>query len=159
MPRPDEPEARLILDIGCGGYPRGHVCVDLRFDWPKPTSHLDEIIGFPRREDAMLVRGDAERLPFRDGAFDTVLMVHSLEHMRRPYDVLREAKRVLRSGGDLVIVVPNPRLNPADWRDPTHLYSFTEAAMRNILRAVGFGRVFVATIVRGLDIIAAAVKP
>ncbi|TWT43715.1 Ubiquinone biosynthesis O-methyltransferase [Phycisphaerae bacterium RAS1] len=46
------------------------------------------------------------RLPFDDGAFDTVLLGEILEHLTRPELVLAEARRVLRPDGRVVITVP-----------------------------------------------------
>jgi ubiquinone/menaquinone biosynthesis C-methylase UbiE len=51
----------------------------------------------------VLVRADAARLPFRDGAFDAVLAVTSLCFTADPGRVLTEAARVLRPGGRLVL--------------------------------------------------------
>ena len=53
-----------------------------------------------------LVRAEAERLPFRPAAFDLVLFFNSLHHVPAPAQALAEAGRVLRPGGDLVVVEP-----------------------------------------------------
>lgn len=53
-----------------------------------------------------LVRGEAECLPFRPAAFDLVLFFNSLHHVPTPAQALAEAARVLRPGGDLVVVEP-----------------------------------------------------
>ncbi|MBN1956412.1 MAG: class I SAM-dependent methyltransferase [Anaerolineae bacterium] len=45
-----------------------------------------------------LVRGDAYRLPFADGAFDLAALVTTLEFLERPKEVLAEALRVARHG-------------------------------------------------------------
>ncbi|HID86272.1 MAG TPA: SAM-dependent methyltransferase, partial [Anaerolineae bacterium] len=62
------------------------------------------------RRRAGLGRADAIRLPFADGTFDRVLMLDLVEHLR-PWQLrlaLREARRVLRSGGYLVLhTLPN----------------------------------------------------
>lgn len=42
------------------------------------------------------VRGDGHRLPFKDGAFDTVVLGDVLEHCVDPVRLLQEAKRVCR---------------------------------------------------------------
>lgn len=47
---------------------------------------------------ARLVRGDAYRLPFEDGAFDTALFVHVLHLLDNVPGALSEAERVGRSG-------------------------------------------------------------
>lgn len=50
-----------------------------------------------------LVRGAAERLPFRDGAFSLVVNTYALHHFGEPRLVLREMARVVESGGRVVI--------------------------------------------------------
>lgn len=51
----------------------------------------------------MLLQGDAEHLPFDDGAFDVVTCLEALEFMIRPQVVLVELCRVVRPGGWLLI--------------------------------------------------------
>ena len=53
----------------------------------------------------------SENLPFQDGAFDLVLLHEVLEHVRDDALTLREACRVTRPGGNIVIFCPN-RLFP-----------------------------------------------
>lgn len=53
-----------------------------------------------------LVRADALRMPFRDGAFDVVFHQGLLEHFRDPMPLLRENARVLKRGGRVVVDVP-----------------------------------------------------
>ncbi len=50
-----------------------------------------------------VVQGRAENLPFRDGAFDFALMVTVLCFVNDPLDALREATRVVRRGGSLLV--------------------------------------------------------
>ncbi|MEU0558355.1 class I SAM-dependent methyltransferase [Dactylosporangium sp. NPDC006015] len=51
---------------------------------------------------ARVLRGDVTRLPFADGAFDTVLANHMLYHLDEPPAGVRELVRVLRPGGRLI---------------------------------------------------------
>lgn len=46
-------------------------------------------------------------LPFADGGFDAVLCCVSIDYLVRPVEVLREAARVLRPGGQVVITFSN----------------------------------------------------
>ncbi|MCK6482278.1 MAG: class I SAM-dependent methyltransferase, partial [Planctomycetes bacterium] len=50
------------------------------------------------------VAGDAYLLPFRDGTFDAVVLRAVLHHLEEPARALREAARVLRPGGPVVVV-------------------------------------------------------
>lgn len=49
-----------------------------------------------------VVEGTGERLPLEDGGFDTVLTTWSLCSVADPVQVLQEARRVLRPGGQLL---------------------------------------------------------
>jgi ubiquinone/menaquinone biosynthesis C-methylase UbiE len=49
--------------------------------------------------------GDAEALPFDEGAFDAVVMNFGLLHLARPESALAEAHRVLRPGGRYAFTV------------------------------------------------------
>lgn len=50
---------------------------------------------------------DAEHLPFRQGAFNTVFMGEVLEHLRNPKKAIEDVHEVLTDGGCLVFSVPN----------------------------------------------------
>ncbi len=54
----------------------------------------------------MLVCGDAEALPFRDGVFDLVFHQGVMEHFRDPDPMTRECARVTAPGGALLVDVP-----------------------------------------------------
>ncbi|MFE8069772.1 class I SAM-dependent methyltransferase [Marinobacteraceae bacterium S3BR75-40.1] len=49
-----------------------------------------------------------EELPFPDDSVDLVVMHHTLDYADYPHQALREASRVLRGGGHLVLVGFNP---------------------------------------------------
>lgn len=67
----------------------------------------------------ILVRADALRLPFRDGAFDVIFHQGLLEHFRDPMPLLRENVRALAGEGLLLVDVPQR------W----HLYTALKHAM------------------------------
>lgn len=54
-------------------------------------------------------RGDLARLPFADRAFDLILAKYVFEHLTEPLVVLRELRRVLKPGGQVVFHTPNRR--------------------------------------------------
>lgn len=76
-----------VLDVGCGGTPKGDVNCDLFIG---KTPHVEAIV----RKTEYFVRCDAQHLPFRDKSFQIVHSSHLLEHLLQPYDALLEFKRV-----------------------------------------------------------------
>jgi SAM-dependent methyltransferase len=56
---------------------------------------------------------DAQSLPFDAGSFDNIVMVDVLHHIERPIRFLREADRVLRPGGRLILIEPG--ITPVSW--------------------------------------------
>ena len=91
------------LDIGCGTgalltvlsrhYPHASlVGLDLAFNMARQSAaHL--------REKALLVNGDAERLPFQDGMFDLVVSASTLQWVDRLDCCFQQCHRVLRDKG------------------------------------------------------------
>jgi len=91
--RPDS-----VLEIGCGTAhftrwlgEQGLAAVGLDFS-AAMLAQAQALEGTP------LVRGDAYRLPFADGAFGLAVLVTTLEFLERPQEALAEALRVARCG-------------------------------------------------------------
>jgi SAM-dependent methyltransferase len=107
---------RLVERLCAGGGP-GFLVLNLGSG---STSYGKSVVNqdlFPFR--GVHLCGDAHRLPFRDGAFDGMLLRGVLEHVRSADVVVAEAKRVLREGAFLYVEVPflQPyHLSPEDYR-------------------------------------------
>lgn len=102
----------VVADIGCGNgrylaelTRRGHngllVGIDL-----SPGMLASALAGAPG---ALLVVGEATALPLADHSVDRALAMHMLYHVPRPELAVREFRRVLRPGGQLLVA-----LNGAD---------------------------------------------
>ena len=93
-----------VLDLGAGScenalwLPAG--CRYVGFDVSTAALRMAGELQRP----GLRVRGDGERLPFADGAFDAVLSTWALEHFHHPPRTLLEAARVTRAGGLLLFV-------------------------------------------------------
>ena len=86
--------------------------------------------------------GDATELrELADASFDVVFASNVLEHLERAQGdrLLAEAVRVLRSGGRLILLQPNFRLQPGRYFDDyTHVAIFTDQSLRDYLAASGW---------------------
>jgi len=92
------PQADSVLELGCGtGHftrwlsDRGLAAVGLDLS-AAMLAEAQALDGVP------LVRGNARRLPFADGAFDLTALVTTLEFLGQPQEALAEARRVARRG-------------------------------------------------------------
>jgi ubiquinone/menaquinone biosynthesis C-methylase UbiE len=52
------------------------------------------------------VAGNAEKMPFDDNTFDLIVSTCLLAHVHEPEKVLKEIRRVIRTGGQVVIGLP-----------------------------------------------------
>jgi len=90
-----------ILDIGYNEF---------------PNDFLEGAIGFDReitrepKNYKKLIKGDCQKLSryFKESSFDTIIVGEVLEHLENPSALLREAKKVLKDDGILLISIPNP---------------------------------------------------
>lgn len=100
-----------LLEIGCG---TGAVLAVLGEEFPDvrltgvdiDRSQLESARAYLAAAglEAELTQADAHALPFPDGAFDHVWMMWVLEHLQDPVVALREARRILRAGGQVTAI-------------------------------------------------------
>ncbi|PSN83666.1 SAM-dependent methyltransferase [Candidatus Marsarchaeota G2 archaeon OSP_D] len=89
---------QLALEVGVGtGRFAGPLGISFGID---PSLKMLEVA---HSRGINVVRGVAERLPFRDSAFDLVLMVTTICFIDDVEASFREARRVLRSGGRFLV--------------------------------------------------------
>lgn len=130
--------AGRVLDIGCGS------CELARFLAEKNRQHVIGVDisddGFAnsrlRGETVECHKADARKLDFlQDESIDAVVTLYALHEMDRPLMVVKEAKRLLRAGGRILVVdFPRDSLAQRLWNEDY----YTAEHLEDMLKAAGF---------------------
>jgi ubiquinone/menaquinone biosynthesis C-methylase UbiE len=104
-----EVHGKQVLEVGVGG--EGGVISNL--------SATNNVCGVDVSESAIrnctkfglninLCDVNIDKLPFQDSSFDIVIALEVFEHFSNPQRALEEIRRVLRTGGSVLISIPTP---------------------------------------------------
>jgi ubiquinone/menaquinone biosynthesis C-methylase UbiE len=93
-----------------------------------------------------LQTASAQELPYRDAAFNVVIIKHIVEHLPDPQKAVREIGRVTEPGGVLILATPNLDSMLKPWKgdrwigyqDPTHISLKRPAEWLEYIRSAGF---------------------
>ena len=156
------PKEGKILDIGCGSG---------AFESLKNTLNLQntKIIGLditPKQvifaqqnhKESLFVAGSGHELPFKDNSFDAVVLIEFIEHIPKNaiQKLLKEAKRVLKDNGKIIITTPNyqspylliewlhSKFGKVNYSEQ-HITHFTPKRMRKALKIAGFNKLKITT--------------
>jgi 2-polyprenyl-3-methyl-5-hydroxy-6-metoxy-1,4-benzoquinol methylase len=147
------PGAR-ILDLGCG---RGHL-LSLLAARGFRIAGADSSPGSVRAAQAAVAAvepdrirvGDPSAIPFEAGAFDVVVLIETIEHVRPEglTSLLAEVRRVLAPNGALFITTPNSEDLSANlvrcpdcgarFHPMQHLRSWDARSLKEVLTSAGF---------------------
>jgi SAM-dependent methyltransferase len=135
-----------LLDVGCGEGLFLHLA--RRAGWEVRGVEVAETSTAYARETLNLdvFAGDLLEANFPSQHFDAVTFWHVLEHLHDPRGELREAHRILKPGGLLIVGAPNiaswqAGLLGVEWTAldiPRHLYHFSPGSLREMLERAGF---------------------
>lgn len=143
-----------LLDVGCGegAFLQAAKRRGWQVDGTELSSHAartaSSVLG------VNIFRGELVDAPYPSRSFDTITFWHVLEHVRNPMADLSKARDLLRSGGLLILAVPNVHnlvmqatyrlvrgrkmklFSPEDRE--VHLYHFSPATIESYLHRAGF---------------------
>jgi len=107
-----EPRCRAVLDIPCGEGAFLERLRDMQLD-----GQGADIVNRLALPGSRFTAADMNApLPFADGAFDAVVCIDGIEHLERPFDFVRECRRIVRPGGVLIVSTPNISALRSRWR-------------------------------------------
>lgn len=114
-----------VLDVGAGD---GCITKILGI---KGVDDEPEAVRFAQEKGADVILASAYSLPFEDEEFDAVFMGHVLEHIKYPFIVLEEVRRVLKK--NLYIVSPVP-----GGEDQFHYKDWDMEELKELVESAGF---------------------
>ena len=134
-----------LLDVGCGV---GNL-LDLARNngWDTYGVELSETYcDYTNSIGLKVVNSTLTDAGFKKGSFDAISMIHVLEHVPEPLELLNEARRVLKKNGVLVVDTPDigtitARIQKEHYisLDPDcHIWQFTPATLKELIARAGF---------------------
>jgi len=122
-----------VLDVGGWGFYRTASRRGIRFDhW----TILEYGAGLTdkSRSEVTVEYGNGCDMKYPPGSFDTVLNIQVLEHVFSPNLMIAEMCRVLRPGGNLIMLIPQ---TSTLHMVPNHYYNFTRFWIEEAMRRNG----------------------
>ena len=98
---------KRVLDIGSGD---GKLLYAIREKYPDVSlSGCDYTDQFLKTDavDLEIVDLNKGSLPYADDTYDLITITEVIEHLENYHSILREASRILRKGGQIIITTPN----------------------------------------------------
>ncbi len=94
-----------VLDIGCGNGDYAYELHNMGFDVLAADMDVERFrYGNKIKFQKCNV---TDKLPFENNSFDFIVFAEVIEHLKNPYDVVSELKRLLKPGGKIVLSTPN----------------------------------------------------
>ena len=119
---------RTVADVGCGGRELeiGAVARSIKYR------------GFDIDDGNF----EADPFPADNSTFDLVVALALIEHLHNPDNFLREAMRILRPGGALIVSTPNWHFASRNFFDnPAHVQPYSPASLEILFSAYGFSNI------------------
>lgn len=133
-----------LLDVGCGSGEL--LAVAKQLGWDAQGIELDpKAVRTARLFGHKVTEGTYDLLEHYKDEFDCVICSHVLEHIHEPLELLKLLSKVLKSGGTLLLAVPNSKsfvrsIMKENWRGleaPRHLVIPTIGALVTALNGYG----------------------
>lgn len=121
----EKTKPQKVVDIGCGrGFYlqtlAGYRFIKSLVGIETKDEYIAKAKGYLKNKKIKLKKGDVYSLPFKSNSVDCVILSEVLEHLPDEDSALREIRRVLKKGGNLIITVPHYNF-PCAW-DPANYF-------------------------------------
>lgn len=140
------------LDVGCAS---GYMISQIASIFPNAKYFgidiYDKAIGYAKKAypNIEFKVASADRLPFKDNAFDVILFYETIEHVENPKGCLKEIRRVLKEDGTLILTMDSGsilfRIIWFIWENTkgkiwqgAHLHPFHHTQLEQLIQSSGF---------------------
>tara|TARA_B100000780_G_scaffold273337_1_gene236787 strand:+ start:754 stop:1461 length:708 start_codon:yes stop_codon:yes gene_type:complete len=130
---------KKLLDLGCGRGDQLRAFAALGYE-VSGADNAESAKEFCEPHSVEVLNILDSKLDLEDGSIDVVFSKSVIEHLSQPEMLLKEAMRVLRPGGKIVVMCPSwvhMGWGPF-YQDHTHVTPFTKPSLRDILKLSGF---------------------
>lgn len=145
----DLPRDARVLDVGCGdGF---HLKLLKEYGaktWTLEGVDVDRRAAQMAEKSGLKVHlGTVEKLDLPENSYDLAIMIQTVEHTEKPFEILAAVRRVLKPNGKLVIVTDNTDsldfkfFKGAYWGGyhfPRHWSLFNRKSLAHLARRAGF---------------------
>lgn len=112
----------IVLDAGCGSMPY------------KNFFGSEFYVGMDAKDCAYL-KGSVLDLPLRSGSIDSIVCTEVLEHVDEPMQALAEFRRVMKSGGFILVTTP---FMFGVHGAPNDFFRYTKYGLQSMIERTGF---------------------
>jgi 2-polyprenyl-3-methyl-5-hydroxy-6-metoxy-1,4-benzoquinol methylase len=139
------PRNVCVLDVGCGvgetlAYHASRGCKAYGLEVDENVKRIADSLGLN------MTIGTLESNPFETEFFDFITMDQVVEHLQEPATALKEARRILKPEGRLILSTPNCRgwgrsafgRRWINWHTPYHLNLFSKKSIKLMVEQAGF---------------------
>jgi len=96
----------VILDLGCGS---GKLFEKVNTNRVIGIDISDYLLNKAKTRIKYILKAEGDSLPFKNGSFNKIICSEVIEHLLNPEIVLKEARRVLKKNGILIVTIPNEK--------------------------------------------------
>ncbi len=108
-----------VLDIGAGSSPYRKYFTHCKYVTQDFCQLETKQLRFKNGYSSIDIVSNADNIPLPDESYDIILLTEVLEHVPNPIDVLKEATRILKRNGFIIITAP---LGSGLHQQPFHFY-------------------------------------
>ena len=122
-----------VLEVGCGGGYGAQLMASRGFRVTAVDPSMQAVrYSATRYPTVRFAAASGTTLPFAEGAFDAVVSMQVIEHIDDARAYLRELRRIVRPGGQIVLTTPNRALRLFPLQRPWNPYHVREYSRRSL---------------------------